>query len=157
MGSEKAVVVRGGDNAIYEEKAAGGIITPGQLVELNSSLAVVRHNTAGATQYAMIANIDFSLGSRDIDVDYASGEQVQLVNARRGMIINMLLADGQSATKGTSFLESAGDGDLQVHSADSGAAPVVGNQIVGVALETLDLSDSSAADPASRRILVQII
>ncbi len=157
MGSEKAVVVRGGDNAIYEELAAGGVITPGQLLEHNSSLAAIRHNTAGATQYGLIANIDFSLGSRDIDVNYASGEQVQCVNARRGMIINMLLADGESATKGTSFLESNGDGDLKVHAADSEAAPHIDNQIVGVALETLDLSDSSGADPASRRILVQII
>ena len=156
MGAEKAVVVLGGDNAIYEEFKAGGVITPGQLLEVNSSDAVVRHNSAGASQYGLFASIDTSLGSRDIDVNYASGEQVQCVWARRGMIINTLLKDGENISLGE-FVESSGAGDMQAHLPDISNVTVFTSNIVGIGRQALDLSDSSGADPASRRLLVQII
>ena len=159
MGAEKAVIVKGGDNAIREEFAAGGVITPGQLLEINSSDAVIRHNSAGANQYALIALQDFPQG-KDIDDNYASGEQVQAIWARSGMIVNMLLKEGETVVKG-GFVESDGAGDVQAHTADTAdsddAITVFSNQIVGVAREAVDLSDSSVADPATRRILIQII
>jgi len=159
MGAEKAVIVKGGDNAIREELAAGGVISPGQLLEINSSDAVIRHNSAGQNQYQLIALQDFPQG-KDIDDDYASGEQVQAIWARRGMIINMLLKEGETVVIG-GFVESDGAGDVQAYTADIDASAdtttIYSNQIVGVARQAVDLSDSSGADPATRRILIQII
>ena len=156
MGAEKAVVVRGGDNAVREEIKAGGIITPGQLLEINSAGAAIRHNSAGASQYGLFADIDRSLGSRDIDVNYASGEQVQCIWARRGMEINTLLKEGETITIGE-FVESDGAGDVQAHLPDASNVPVFTSNIVGIGREALDLSDSSGADPSSRRLLVSIV
>ena len=155
MGAEKAVIVKGGDDAIREEKKAGGVITPGQLLEVNSSDSVIRHNSAGQNQYALFALQDFSQG-KDIDDNYASGEQVQCIWARPGMIINCLLANGQTVVIG-GFVESDGNGDMQAHTPDASNVTIYSNQIVGIAREALDMSDSSGADPSSRRFLVQII
>lgn len=160
MGAEKAVIVKGGDNAIREEFTAGGIITPGQLLEIDSNDAVIRHNSAGQNMYPLIAVQDFPQG-KDIDDNYASGEQAYAIWARAGMIINMLLKEGETVVIG-GFVESDGAGDVQAYVADidasaPGATTIYSNQIVGVAREAVDLSDSSGADPATRRILIQII
>jgi len=155
MGAERAVIIKGGDLSLREEFTAGGAITPGQLMEINSSDAVVVHNSADEDQYALFALPDESQG-KDIDDAYATGERVQAYWARRGDIVNALLADGQTAVIG-SFLTSNGDGDLKVHVTDDSSSPIFPNQIVGVARAALDLSDSSGADPSSRRINTQII
>ena len=72
-----------------------------------------------------------------------------------------ILKEGETAVIG-SELESAGDGDMQVHTADtadegldsaSDTTTIYQEAIVGIALEAKDLSDSSGADPATRRIL----
>ena len=154
MGAEKAVVVLGGDNANRIEYKGAGVITPGQLLEFDSSGDVKRHATAAGNQARIFALEDHTHG-KDIDDNYADNVQIQTIHARSGDIINCLLKDGETAVIG-SKVESAGDGDMQIHAADSGAAPVVPESIVGTAKEALDLSDSSAADPASRRFLVQI-
>lgn len=154
MGSEKAVIIKGGDNSLREEFKAGGIITPGQLLYINSAGAVLRHNAAVGVQSALFANIDFPQGN-DIDDNYASGEQVQCIHALPGDVINCLLKDGETVVVG-SKVESAGDGDMQLYVADSAAQPAIPNSIVGTAIEALDMSDSSAADPASRRFKVQV-
>lgn len=154
MGAEKSVVVRGGDLSIRREYKGNGVITPGQLLEVDSAGHVKRHATAAGNAEAIFALDDYTWG-KDIDDNYADNVQVQTIQARPGDVINCLLADGQTAVIG-SKLESAGDGDLQVHAADSGAAPVVPESIVGTAEAALDLSDSSGADPASRRILMRV-
>jgi hypothetical protein len=154
MGSERAVVVKGGDLTNREEFKSNGAITPGQLLEQDSAGDVKRHATAGGNQSRLFALEDYTWG-KDIDDDYADNVQAQCIWARRGDVINALLADGQNVAIGDKA-ESAGDGDLQKHAADSGAAPVVPESIVGTFIEALDLSDSSGADPASRRVLVQI-
>lgn len=160
MGAEKAVIVKGGDLSLREEFKGAGTITPGQLIEVDSNDAVIRHNSAGQNQYALIALIDSSQG-KDIDDNYASGEQVQCFWARPGDIINMLLKEGETVSIG-GFVESDGSGDVQAHSPDTdpsdpGATTIYSNQIVGIARAALNLSDSSDADPDSRRINIQII
>jgi hypothetical protein len=65
------------------------------------------------------------------------------------------LADGQNASAGD-FLESASAGTLAVHSADNSAAPNLGAQIIGVALEAVDLSNSANLT-AIGRIRVRIL
>lgn len=154
MGSEKSVVVRGGDLSLRKEYKGAGAITPGQLLETDSAGDVKRHATAGGNQSGIFAMEDYTWG-KDINDDYADNVQIQTIQLRRGDVVNALLKDGENVAIGGK-VESAGDGDLQAHVADASDVPVIPSSIVGTAEEALDLSDSSGADPASRRILIRI-
>lgn len=153
MGAEKKVFVKGTPER--EEFTAGGTITPGQLLEIDSSDNVIVHNSAGQNVYSLFA-LENDIEGDDIDDDYASGEQVQCAWASPGHIVNALIKDGENIAIGD-WLESDGTGDLAEHAADDSTSTNYTNQIVGIAREALDLSDSSGADPSSRRCLVQII
>jgi hypothetical protein len=76
-----------------------------------------------------------------------------------------LLADGQNASV-NSLLESNGDGDLKVHTAPAfdsdgtltaGGVSLYTRAVVARALEAVDLSSSSGADAATRRLRVDIM
>lgn len=153
MGAQKTIVIKG--HGTRYEAVASAAITPGHLVELASTGKVEVHNSAGANVEKAFA-VEDDLQGRVIDTAYSANELVQYNVMKPGEAVNAILANGQNAAIG-SFLESAGDGTLNVHSEDSGAVTIYTNQIVGVALEALDLSDSSGADPASARINVRII
>jgi hypothetical protein len=152
MGSEKAVIVRGGDLSLNREYKSAGAVTPGQLLETDSANDVKRHATAGGAWDGIVALEDYTWG-KDIDDNYADNVQVQTKQLRAGDVFNGLLADGESVTKGDKVM-SNGDGDVKKFVEDS-SATIDENAVVGTAEETLDLSDSSGADPASRRLLVR--
>ena len=136
---------------VIEEFAAGGAITPGHLIAVNSAGAVVVHATAGGNVLPMFA-LEDELQGKGIDDAYASGDQVQCWIPYRGDIVYALLEDGQSVAIGD-FLGSTGSGTLQVLTEES-AGPV--EVIVGVATEAVDLS-ASANLSADGRIQVRII
>lgn len=138
---------------VIEEIDAGGAITPGHLLELNSSGDVVVHNSAGESVLPMFA-LEDELQGGEIDDAYASGDKVQVWIPGRGDQVYALLADGEVAAIG-SFLESNGDGTLKVYDQTSGGVADFPHSIVGVATEAVDLSAS--ANTAAGRIIVRII
>lgn len=149
---------------VVEEIKAGGAITPGMLLELDSSAEVIAHNSAGQNVLPMFA-LENELEGEGISDAYAEDDKVQVWIPYRGDIVYAILADGNDITTGD-FLESAGDGSLQKHTPDtesSGeASTTYSNQIVGVALEDVDTSGSSAEESSALqgstlRILVRII
>ena len=127
-----------------EELIAAGTITPGMLVERDSSNEVQAHSTAAGNAMPMFA-LEDSLQGEDIDTDYAADDPVQVWVPFRGDQVYAILADGNNVTNGD-WLESDGNGYLQVHEADSGTGAIVPMGIVAQALEDLDLSDSSGAE-----------
>jgi len=136
---------------VVEEYVSTAVaISPGHLVELTSAGLVQKHSTSGGNVLPMFA-LEDELQSNGIDTPYAVSVPIQVWIPTRGDIVYAKLADGQTAVKG-SFLESAGTGALNVYTADSidssdpGALTVYPNQIVGQALEALDLSSSTGAD-----------
>ena len=142
---------------IIEEWIANAAITPGHLVEvINSSGSpkVRVHATPGGNAIPMFALEDEMQGN-GIDTAYAADAPVQVWIAGRGDEVNALLANGQTVVVGD-FLESAGDGTLQKHATDSAGVGTLSLQIVAIALENVDMSDSSGADP-SGRIKVKIV
>ena len=157
MAANKTVITQGrpGSNTIREEFTSLGAITPGQLLELTSAGVVQRHSTAGGNHISLFADINDMIGD-DIDNSYGTGERVQCEWVERGVTVNGLLKEGESVSIGD-LVESDGAGDFQAHSEDSTVAPPLGKQIIGVCREVLDLSDSSGADPSSRRLKVTII
>jgi len=135
---------------INNEYVANAEIYPGHLIELMTTEKVRVHATAGGNVAPMVATED-SLQGKEISEAYAAADQVQCwcpVPGEEGLL---RLANGETTTIGC-FLESAGDGTVQVHVADVDSSAditfIYPKQIVAVALEVVDMSDSSGADPS---------
>lgn len=157
---------------VIEEKAAAAAITPGMLLEKTSSDTVQAHSTAGGNCVPRMFALENELEGEGIDDDYAAAERVQVWFPKPGDIVNALLADGEDVDIGD-YLESNGDGMLKEHVADKeswesgsqqeGASiTVYPEQIVGVAVEDVDISgssgeESSGAQGYDKRIKVQIV
>lgn len=134
---------------IQREFKAAAAITPGHLVEVNStegSCAV--HSTAGGTVITMFA-MENDLTGAGITTAYSTDDRVQCGIFAPGEEVYALLYNGESASVGD-FLESQGDGTLRVVDVDASAGAIAIQSIVGVALEAVDMSDSSGADPSGR-------
>ncbi len=142
MGSQKTVMLEGGDKFLRLERVAAAAITPGHLVELTSADKVQKHSTAAGFTAKMFA-VEDELQGKTIDQEYASASRVQFNVCPPGCIVNALIADGEDIAIGDKLV-SNGDGTLK--EADSAAT----DEIVGVAMEAVDMSDSSAADPSPR-------
>jgi len=155
---------------INEEYLASGAVTPGMLVEQNAATTVRAHATAGGNAVPMFACED-ELQGGSIDDVFATTERIPAVwIPQRGDQVYAILADGNNAAIGD-FLESNGAGLLQVHVGDQesweSATPsfnitVYPLQIVGVALEAVDISDSSGGESSGtlgydKRILIRVV
>ena len=149
---------------VIEEYEAGGTITPGMLLKMNSNGKVVAHDSAGGNVNVVMFALENALEGKGIGDNYSSGDRVQVWIPYRGDEVYAILKDGENVSVGDP-LESAGDGSLQKHVADtvqegisgSGEVPIYGNQIVAIALEALDLSGSSSEPVSERRIKVKIV
>ncbi len=130
---------------VREERDAGGTITPGHLVEVDSSGDFIVHNT-GAAAHAHSFAIEDEMQGRNIGVDYTSGDKTQVNYQKPGNEVYAWLEAGTNAAIGD-ILESAGDGTLQALSGTN-------QQPVGFALEALDLSASGAV---ATRIKIKIM
>jgi len=148
--ANNAVILKG--HGIRREAVANAAITPGHLVELMSTSKVRVHATASGNAIPMFA-VEDDLQGNDISDAYAAADQVQYNVMQPGDEVYALLANGQNIAVGD-FLESAGDGTLQKYVADTwasaGAGTIYPRAIVALALEAVDMSDSSAADPTGR-------
>ena len=137
---------------IVEEIVAASAITPGYLLELTSAGKVQHHSVAGGNVLPMVA-LEDELQGEGITDAYAATEPVQVWIPVRGEQGYLSLKNGENVAVGD-FLESAGNGQVQKHvkdSADSDDAYVAyTQQIVGVALEAVDMSGSSGVDPTGR-------
>lgn len=151
--SNPSTIVLKGD-PINKERDAGGAITPGHLLQLDSDGDVTVHNSAGGNATRWVARENDVAGD-DIDTAYASGEVVQIASCRPGDECYMYLADGETAVIG-SFLESAGSGQLKVVDTTADSSGIDNSQsVVAMALEAVDLSAS--ANTAAARIKVEIV
>jgi hypothetical protein len=154
---------------IIEEIQASGTIYPGHLLELDSDGYVKAHSAAGQNALPYFA-LENELEGKGVSDAYSSGDKVQVWVACRGEIVNALLADGENVDEGD-YLESNGDGKLKKHvadvesfeSAEAGSITVYPNQIVGQAIEAVDISDSSGGESSAvygtpgQRIKIRVI
>ena len=141
------------------EAVANATITPGMLIELMSTGKVRAHATAGGNIVPVTFALEDELQGNGIDDDYAALDQVQCWIPYRGDEVNAILKNGENVAIGD-YLESAGNGELQKYVADVDSSnditSIYPTQIVGVALEAVNMSGSSAADPDGR-IRVRIV
>lgn len=132
---------------INQEEAAAGEagITPGHLVKLNTSNAVVKHPTAGIAASKAFAIEDRYQG-KGIDDAYASGDRCHYRILAPGDHVYALLADAENVVIGD-LLSSKGDGTLR---------KVAGSDVaLAVALEAKDLTAS--ANTTAQRLRARII
>lgn len=148
MGTHRTIVIKSYGDIIEDTVKASGAITPGHLVEFFSTSGSVRvHSTAGQNALPMFAK-ESELEGEEISHVLTSAEMIQVVVARRGDEINCLLKNGENVSVGD-LLESAGDGTLEAIENDSAGIEHT-QSIVGQAMEAVDMSDSSGADPTGR-------
>jgi hypothetical protein len=111
----------------YDEPGpAGGVITPGMLVTVNSSGQVIAHATAGGAGSRTFA-LEREEMNKDIDQTYAVGDQVKTGSGGSGQRFNSLIASGQNIAKGA-LLESNGNGTFRLFA--SGVALARPNEAV---------------------------
>src|SRR5688572_33293534 len=103
-----------GITSIQSEGTAGGTITPGMLVGMNSAGAIVAHGTAGGTAPSKSFALEDDLQGRGINDNYDSTtyKQVRYHDCAPGTEVYAILADAQAMAIGD-LLESAGNGTLR--------------------------------------------
>lgn len=151
------------------ERDAVAAITPGMLLEYTSAGKVQAHSTAGGNCMPRAFAMEDELQGNGIDTAYAADDKVQCWITQAGEQVYAILADGANVAIGDP-LESAGTGYLQKHvadvesfeSAEPGAITVLPEQIVAIALEAVDLSDSSGGESSgvlgyNKRIEIMVI
>ncbi len=124
---------------IRSERLASAVITPGMLVELGSADEVAPYSDADEAAHVGVAFEDDLQGKSITDV-YAVDSLVQFNSFKRGEIFNGLLANGQTVVIGDK-VTSNGDGRVKKATTED---------VVGIVLKAVDMSDSSAADPDGR-------
>lgn len=157
---------------VQKELIASGAITPGMLLERTSTANTVKaHSVSGGNAAPKMFALEDELQGKDIDDAYANADKVQVWVPYPGDEVAAILADGENVSIGD-LLESNGAGYLQKHVADvesfesneAGSLTVYPAQIVGVALEAIDMSDSSGGESEdsggvgyNRRIKIEIV
>jgi len=136
---------------VVKERNAGGAITPGHLVNLNTSNAVVVHAGAELNAYPWFA-MEMDFVGKDLNRAYVSGERVQIAVEGKGSEVYALLPASALAVVIGDELVSNGDGTLKKVTA---AAVAVNNirRVVARALEAVD--NSAGGSPA--RIRVEVV
>jgi hypothetical protein len=140
MARKIVLMARGNHVFQTEDKPAGGAITPGMVLALNSSGQLIAHNVAGGVT-SMVAMERDEMG-KDIDAAYASGDRVKCAHLSSGERFNGLLETGANVAIGA-LLESNGAGALQ---------PVTAGTAIVQALEALNNASGS-----NQRIRVQVL
>lgn len=130
---------------INMEWAANAAITPGHLVELMSTNKIKVHAAVGGNAVPKMFALEDELQGKEIDDAYAADAPVQVWVTQPGEVVYALLHDGEEVVIGDP-LDSAGDGTLR----KATLAGAIDNQIVGIALEALNLTGSSGEEPTMR-------
>lgn len=128
---------------------ANAAITPGHLIELMSTGKVRKHSTADGDVVPVMFALEDELQGKDITDAFAANDRVQCWIPSRGDEAYALLANGENVVIGDK-LSSNGDGTLKKHTVSSAGVVEYPEVVVATALEAVDMSGSSAADPSGR-------
>lgn len=128
----KTVTVLGNDLVVRREGIAGGVITPGHLIE-GPATAVIAHNSAGQTAQKSFA-VENDIVGNGIDDDYAANDTVLYGVFPAGSIVYAIAGTGGVTAE--DIVESNGDGALRTQAASAATAESARHSVVGRALDT---------------------
>lgn len=150
---------------VIEEYVASAAVYPGMLLKLESTGKVKAHDAADQDAFPIFA-LEDELQGKGIDDAFAANDRIQCWIPNRGDMVYAILADGQKVAIGDN-VTSDGNGRLKKHVTDIGASgaalvPVYPLQIVGQAVEALDLTGSSGTETPGvlgyhKRVLIRIV
>ena len=106
---------------IRKEAVAGGTITPGDLLTINSSAQLIRHATAGGKAGALFA-VENDIVGKEIDDNYSANDYVQAEYLTTGCEVYANVAAAAAAIVIGDLLESDGTGGLRKAAASLTAA-----------------------------------
>lgn len=131
----------------HEEALASGTVKPGMLVERTSATqdTVKAHATEGGVAERAFA-VEDALRGKTVNDAYSDGNLVMYHLVEPGAVVQALIKAGEDVTKDDQLV-SAGDGTL-IKSADVSSGTTVA-QVVAIADESIDLSESGAVDTLS--------
>ena len=154
MATKNSIVMRQGQAQRVElEKVPAAVFYPGHMLELTSADKFQKHSAAGGSVAPVMFALEDENQGNNIDVAFATtGRAVAWVPQRGDWVLAVLIDDGTAVVIGDK-LEAAGAGMVQkhvsdVHDSDTGGT-IYDKQIVGIAMEALDLSDSSGGETAN--------
>lgn len=139
-------------SSLRKEANAGGTITPGYLLARSAAGVVVAHAAENDNAGALFA-LEHDLVGRTVDQDYASGDVVQIGAFPRGGEVYALVAASAVAIVVGNFLESHGDGTLQLTDTDAATDDTQRAGVIAQALEAVDNSGGGS----EARIRVEIL
>lgn len=140
----RAILLVGKEHCIMKELIAGGTITPGMLLSINSAGKYVAHATAKGTSSRIFADM-YDLNGKGIDDNYVANDWCQAWVTQPGCEVNALVAASAAAIAIGDLVESAGNGTVRKLTAEaqSGTTPFAftsEGKAVGVALQAVDNS-----------------
>jgi len=125
------------------EHVAGGNVTPGHLIMLNSSNAVVVHNVAQGSALPKMFAVEDELQGKTITDVYAATNLVQCEIMLPGEEVYAIIADNQTISIGDKLV-SAGDGTLQEATTPASDGADYDGRFVGIAREAVTTSGAVA-------------
>lgn len=142
------IILKAEQHMVQNEAVAGGAITPGHLVALNTSGQVVVHPTAGGTSPEKAFAIENDARGHGITDAYASGDRVRYAVCPPGVEVYAILTTSQTITVGD-VLESAGNGTLRERVAQTSVgatspAVAVRDPAIATAIEAVTTTGSTA-------------
>ena len=150
--TKKTIKLKKYSDVIEEMTATAVALTPGMLLEQVAAGTCQAHSGAQLPVLSMFA-LEDELQGNGIDTDFAVSATIQVWIPGRGDIVNALLANGQTIVIGDKLV-SNGDGKLKKYSAVEDESSIgeifYSDVIVGYAVDAVDMSGSSAADPDGR-------
>jgi len=132
----KSIVAKGEVN--HFEASADAALSPGHLLEVTAT-GVTKHSVAAGTASPAFAREDDIIGDA-ATVQYAAGDNVLYIVPNRGSEIYARVAAGAAAIAIGDYVESAGDGTVQVQGASASTSQAQRQSVVGIALEAVDNS-----------------
>lgn len=150
----KSIIIKAHPEPCLSEWPADAAITPGHILEINSTSEVKVHATAGGMIKGLIVALENSPEGQTITDAYAAADRVYCWHPRPGDEFYGLVLNGENIAIGD-VLESGASGTLRKLVADTSAGTIKVGSIVGVALTAVDMSGSDGEDPTGRiRVLV---
>jgi hypothetical protein len=131
----RTIMLVGKEVSVMKELVAGGTITPGMLLAINSSGQYIAHAVAAADVPPIFAQ-ENDFNGKGIDDNYVANDWVQAWVCGRGAEVNALVAAAATAIPLGSYVESAGNGTVRVYAA---------GKRIGQALEAVDNSGGGSA------------
>lgn len=147
MANNPRTIFRAGFRGLRREAivAAGQTISPGMLIDLDSTGKAIVHATAAGSAVKRVA-IENEMAGKDPSTAYTAGETCFYVVPLPGEEVNLKLGASAAAITAGNFLDSAGDGTVKAQTGGTAVTNASRAGLIAQALESQDNSGGAGTD-----------